>query len=732
MQSMPSAAINKPAAENSKESLAQSKVLIVDDIADNRLFLVVLLEELELEIFEAASGKEALELVENHQFSVILMDVNMPGLSGYDTASLIYKSDKIENVPIVMVTANDGKEDYLEAYEVGAVDYITKPVEPVVLISKVKQFVELNKQKRLAQEAHLELFKYHAQLNILLEAAGEGIIGVDENATITFANPKASELLCIDKERILGSCILDYVDINQFDLMSDFSIISAGDEGSQGQFNCIEYFIRQSKTEDNRDHWVNAEGKSFYPQISCEELSGQNGERVGAVIIFRDISDKKEMEQKLRFLASFDPLTKLANRSYFKDALDKAIARYQRNGVKLGLLFIDMDNFKYVNDNMGHDIGDLLLQIIAGKLTDNVREGDVVARMGGDEFAVIIYDVQKDSDIGSVALSILNTVAQPLNIKGNIIETSVSIGISVIDEKNCDSDELVKSADTAMYSAKRLGKNKFQYFKKEMQHKAEETTGIQVALQKAIIRDEFQLNFQPKIHHSGSKVPGCEALLRWLPQDRDSVSPGIFIPIAESSGQIIDIGNWVLNEVCQQIRLWQKEDKLKDLVVSANVSALQLVTDNFEKIVEEIIVKNSINPASLELELTETGVMREPEKAKKVLDYIHQMGVNVSIDDFGTGASSLDQLRRLPIDILKIDRSFVQGIGVSRKDEEIIHAMLAISDAMRIKVITEGVETKSQLDFMVSAGCELFQGYYYSKPLKLEVFEEFVNSYSHK
>ena len=708
------------------KSLSRSKILIVDDMEANRVSLIRVLEDLNVDIFQADSGQDALAAVLQHQFAIILMDVNMPVMDGYEAASLIHNSSQFHNIPIVMVTASgDSKGCRLHAYEAGAVDYITKPVEPLVLLSKVNLFVELDTQRRLAIEAQQETYKFSTQLEALLETAGEGIIGLDVGGYITFINCKGCELLKRKKDLILGAHILEYVNITKVMENQDAEELNANWGGAREDVDPIINFIKQSTREPFQDKWFDAGGDTFYSQFSCEMTYDENSICSGAVITFQDVSKKRALDEQMRLLARFDPLTTLANRAYFQDSLDKAFARCRRSGAIVGLLYLDVDHFKYVNDKLGHGGGDVLLQAISARISQITREGDLAARMGGDEFAVILHDLKYLEEAGMVADSLLRAISEPVDVQGTLIDPSVSIGIAIGEGPDMDIVEIVKSADTAMYAAKKQGRNKYRYFVKEMQAQAEENSRLQVALQKAVEKNEFHLLYQPKISYSQRRIVGCEALIRWQPEGEKPISPAEFIPVAEDGGQIIDIGEWVLRTACQQIAEWSKVDGLSSLMVSVNVSVSQLVSGDFAAMLGEILAENQINPELLELELTETGVMHDAVMTKNVLDKAHELGVTISIDDFGTGYSSFDQLRRLPIDVIKIDRSFVSDIGIDSQDEEIISAMLAVAKAFGLKVIAEGVETESQLEYLVRAGCDDFQGYFFSRPLSAESFYEY-------
>ena len=704
------------------ENLRKSNVLIVDDVASQRNILQHILSPLDITIIQAFSGKNALDKVLNHEFAVILMDIEMPGMKGYEVVNLIHSNQRFKHIPIIMVTSNDNNSEALnKSYEAGAVDFVTKPVNKTILTNKVAQFIAMEEHRRIAEDST-------ARLNILLNTVSEGILGIDLDGKITFANPKALELLGIDSENFSNKIqdflelhnqnptgSLDYRDYNRelIDLLSSnfYNATRIGKTSLKGSGN-----------------WQSMTGNTFHADYSFDATRQLNGEIDGAVLTFKDTTQEKETEAKLLHLANFDYLTNISNRAYFYDTLKKSIIRVKRSKTTLAVMCLDIDHFKFINDQYGHDIGDLLLQNISQKLTGILRENDLISRMGGDEFAIILQDIPTKINVAKVAQKILNSVSEPLELNSIKIEVSTSIGIAFYYPDSMNMHDLLKAADTALYEAKSEGRNNFQFFAKQMQDKAEKIQRVQMLLSKAILNNELTVLYQPKISLSQEKMVGCEALIRWFPEEGNQISPDVFIPIAEQNGQIIELGDWVLNKVCQQISYWQTLPYFKGMVTALNVSVRQLGTSEFRVKLVKAINTYGIKPEYVEIEVTETATFDDQNVFISELEKIHALGVKISIDDFGTGHSSLDYLRKMPVDIIKIDSSFIKDIGKDEQDEEIIRTILAISKTMSIQVIAEGVETVEQLIFLEKNQVDNIQGYYFSKPIQAQAISDALNS----
>jgi diguanylate cyclase (GGDEF)-like protein len=432
--------------------------------------------------------------------------------------------------------------------------------------------------------------------------------------------------------------------------------------------------------------------------------------------MFSDITERKNSEERIHYLAHHDTLTALPNRFSLETRLEQACLEARRRNGKLAVLFIDLDRFKVINDTLGHQIGDRLLIEVAKRLTTAVRESDTVARLGGDEFVIVLPDVNTPNDAAGVAAKIIEALAKPVIVGEQQLHTSPSIGISIYPIDGADADTIMRNADTAMYHAKALGRNNFQFYSAEMNRAASERLDIESRLRHALSRKEFELHYQPQLSADGTKVVGVEALLRWNPADGRGVPPTRFIPIAEETGMILEIGEWVLRTACQQLKTWL-DAGVPPLRLAVNVSARQLRKQNFPDIVASALSESGLPAHLLELEITESAVMEEPEEARLILERLKKMGATLAIDDFGTGYSSLAYLKLFPIDSLKIDRSFVTDIGRHADDAAIAISTIALAHSLGINVIAEGVETDVQFDLLRANACNEFQGYLFSHPL---------------
>ena len=442
-----------------------------------------------------------------------------------------------------------------------------------------------------------------------------------------------------------------------------------------------------------------------------------------------EIEVRKEAEEQLVQLARYDNVTGLANRTLLRESLLRALAKTRRNHKTFALMFLDLDHFKDINDTMGHDVGDLLLKSVADRLRGRVRENDLVARMGGDEFAILIDDSNSD-DAAHVSQGILDALAPFHSLDNNEVFVSSSIGIAMCPEAGEDPETICKSADTAMYLAKKMGRNNYQFFSQELHEETMERIHLENDLRRALDQNEFVLFYQPKVNMSGSII-GMEALIRWQHSKLGMISPGKFIPMAEKTGLISPISEWVLHTACVQIREWQKNHYLSnDATLAVNISLRQLKQDTFWDTFLKILSETELDPRYLELELAESSIMDNPQATIVLLEKIHQLGAYIAIDDFGTGYSSLSYLRRLPIDAIKIDMSFVQGIGKDHNDEEIIKVIIALAKSLGIQSVAEGVETQEQVTFLHEHRCDSLQGFYFCRPLPAEVATHFLQEIS--
>jgi diguanylate cyclase (GGDEF)-like protein len=599
------------------------KVLLVNDHAASLLALKSLLTrtnpENDYDVVTAQSGEEALRKVLNEQFAVILLDVNMPGLDGFQTAEIIHSHPRSASVPIIFVTAHYADEmKKLKGYQKGAVDYLFTPIIPQILQNKVSVFVDLAKKNLQLEHQTREL----AELNRDL----------------------------------------------QVQQMQDLKHINATLEA--------------------------------------------------------EIVERRQAEERAHGLATRDPLTGLLNRRSLVERLDHAIARAERNNEGMALLFLDMDRFKTINDTLGHDVGDELLMQVASRLKMAVRESDMVARLGGDEFVVLMEGLSVFSDAAEVAKKIIQGNAATYGIGVHCLKTSVSIGISLYPQDGNSVQELMKNADLAMYHAKQQERGSVQFFHEELNVRLLERIQLEHELQQALEKNEFELYYQPKVEIVSGRVAGVEALLRWNHPRLGLISAGQFISEAADSGQLVPIGEWVISAACAQAKRWLDSGSgICKMPIAINIAIPQIHAE-LPGAILKAMRKHGIPPSSLQLEITESLLIRDLEKATSVLREISESGITIAIDDFGTGYSSLSVLKALPIDILKIDQSFVRDLGKTVGDTAIVAAIVNMARALALRVVAEGVETKEQLAILKSLGCDEYQGFFFNHPLPADVLIE--------
>lgn len=463
--------------------------------------------------------------------------------------------------------------------------------------------------------------------------------------------------------------------------------------------------------------WNRRKNGEVYPTwLTISAVRDAEGKITNYVGISQDITSRKETEERLNYMANHDALTNLPNRTLFNDRLNNALARGERYGANLAILFLDLDRFKIINDTLGHDIGDLLLQNLARRLSESLRGADTVARWGGDEFIVLLGEIRTGQDGAAAARRILNLFSEPFLLGGQEIFVTASIGISIYPKDGKDAQTLLSNADTAMYRAKQQGKNNYQFYTAEMNASALERLRLESDLRRALERGEFSLYYQPKINISSGQIVGVEALIRWNHPSRGMIPPQDFIPLAEETGLIVPLGEWVLQTACKQNHEWHAAG-ISSIRVAVNVSTQQFRKENLTETIDRILQQTNLQNCLLELEITESVMMEDMERAITVMSELSDRGIHFSVDDFGTGYSSLVYLKRFPINILKIDRSLVRHIPSNPDDTAIASAIISLGKSLNLKVVAEGVETQEQLMFFRKQGCDEAQGYLFSHPL---------------
>ena len=466
------------------------------------------------------------------------------------------------------------------------------------------------------------------------------------------------------------------------------------------------------------------EGKELPVEIFLQYITLEN-EVPRFVAIVRDLSERLEVQEKLRHLAHHDSLTNLPNRLLFMDRLEHALVR-RRETSQLAILFLDLDRFKIINDTLGHGCGDKILQMLSNRLSACVRKGDTLARLSGDEFAIVLEEAESTEDVVAVARHILEQLVAPFIVDERELFITTSIGISISPTDGDDSQTLLKHADIAMYRAKDLGRNTYQFYSSDMSSKAFERLNLETSLRYALEREQFKLAYQPQVDIESGKITGFEALLRWQHPDLGIVGPLDFIPILEETGLIVPVGEWVLNTACAQTKLWQEKFN-PDLRIAINLSARQFNNSELVSKVIDALLMADLPADTLELEITESVLMQKQEWMSNAFELFKDMGVHIALDDFGTGYSSLSYLKRFPIDTIKIDRSFIRDVTEDADDAAIVSAIIAIAKSLQLDVVAEGVETNEQLEFVKEKGCSSMQGYLFSKPLMAEDMDELLS-----
>lgn len=715
-------------------------ILTIDDEKDIRDSFRLFLEDCSFEVLEAGNGREGLEIFFRERPDLVLCDLRIPEVDGLKVIENIRQ--KSPDTPLIVVSGSGIIADAIEAIHKGAWDYLLKPVLNMsVLLHVINQELErarLITENRIYQEhleaevahrtsalqkavkelnqSHLNLKKSEETYRLIFENLQDVYLEITLDGTISEISPSISTISDYTREELLGSHI-----------RSLFPFASERDEMLQ--------LLRQD--EKICDFEINLRNKNNHA-IPCSLNASyqKNAQHFEAKIYatLRDITERKRAEERIEHLAYYDALTELPNRRLLLNRLEQNISRARRYNHYGAMLFLDLDRFKTINDSLGHSIGDLLLMEVASRLSEDLRSEDTVSRIGGDEFVVLLSDLGKDPEAAILAAQhkaevIRERLAQRYDIKKNILQVTASIGVAMFpatDGTIETGNDILRYADSAMYRAKVGGRDTVRFFQPNMQAAADTRLGLEKELRHALERHELELFFQPQVDAKGN-IFGAEALARWHHPSKGFIPPTTFVQVAEATGLILPIGEWVLRTACQCLKKWAD----RGLVIhhlAVNVSPRQFRQPDFIGQVQKIIDETGIELANLGLELTEGMVIDNIHDTIEKMDGLKKLGVEFSIDDFGTGYSSLAYLKKMPLDILKIDRSFVQDIETDANAAAIVSAIIAMARHLDLKVIAEGVESHSELDFLENNGCLLYQGFLFSQPLPESEFIELLKT----
>ncbi len=596
----------------------------------------------------------------------------------------------------------------------GVIRDITERKQAEAQLKRAHDELEMRVEERTYELTQEIQERQHAEKKLLLageviESLAEGVAIIDPDFRISSINPAFTAISGYKPDDVVGHYPIDHTALSRDGAMFEDMWRGLEDKGRwEG-----EYWNRHK------------DGKEYAERLSVTAITDFTGEVQQFAAIISDITKRKQDEERILYQANYDSLTGLPNRSLFLDRLNQSITAMERAERNLGLLFVDLDGFKLVNDTLGHDIGDLLLKETARRLGACVRNGDTVARLGGDEFTVIMPSLDEPHNAPVAAQRILDSLSEPFLLVGHEAFVSASIGITIFPDDAADAQDLLKNADAAMYRAKEQGKANYQFFTADMNEEVKERMKVKNGLSKALENDEFILLYQPKMNLKTNQVTGVEALIRWQSPDLGLVSPVRFIPVLEETGLVVDVGEWAIRTACRQHQDWISQG-LPPIPVAVNLSARQLREPTFVAIVKRALRDTGLPVHMLEIEITESMLMSDAPNIVVALEELHDLGVRVSMDDFGTGYSSLSYLKRFPIDTIKIDQSFVADIDASTDDAVIIRTIINMGRTLNRKVIAEGVETHQQLEILKSYNCDEIQGYLFSRPLRADVFTTFM------
>lgn len=703
-------------------------VLVVDDDPTIRLLARETLEQAGFTVVEAENGEEALASFAARPPDLMLLDVMMPGIDGYDVCRQIRSQKDGQNTAILMMTGLDDLGSVQRAYDAGATDFITKPINWLLLGHRASYLFRANK-------AFQDLRNSEAQLRTAQSIAKLGSWTWDVMNNTIEGSMEVSSILGLAPTRFDST----YANFLSFIHPIDKEQVKLTFEGAIA-----------AKQSFHIDHKVIlANGRECFVSTEGQPVIDRQGRLILMTGTIQDITERKQAEAQIHALALYDSLTGLPNRILFRDRLEQALQQAIRFNTVLAVMFIDLDYFKDVNDSLGHNAGDALLSEVAQRLQAATRAIDTVARLGGDEFTIFLQNITSLDSVCTVAQKIMLSISQPFVIESRTIFVTASIGIAVYPDDGDTIDDLLKQADTAMYHAKEQGKNNYQLFSPTMQAQANTRLTLQNEMRIALQNQQFTLHYQPKYNLLSGEMTGMEALVRWQHPERGLISPNTFIPVAEATGLIIPLGEWVLLEACRQNMKWQ-EMGYRPIMIAVNVSDVQLNQPGFVAALQRALETTGMDPCLLQIELTESALMKNRQTSKErrnlywedvasslldgerpnapplftTLDEIQKLGVSIALDDFGVGYSSLSYIRYLPLNVLKINPSFIWDISAWHGNE-IISAIIKMSKSLNLSVIAEGVETEYQRSYLLQHGCQEIQGYLTGKPANAADVEKY-------
>ena len=647
-----------------------------------------------------------IERLRTESFQCVLVDLTQPGSAVHEALAALAAS--VPQVPVIVIGPADSEDVFKLALGWGAQDYLLENhLDRYALERAINGAVG----RKALEDA---LYSEKERVRVTLNSIGDAVLSTDLAGNVTYMNPAAEKMTGWTRDMAIGRPATD--------------VLYLSDAITHARVRIpLEIAIETNQTVglSPNSMLLRRDGGEVAIEDSAAPIHDRYGHVAGAVTVFHDVSQSRAMTAKMSHLAQHDYLTDLPNRLLLADRISRAIAAASRHSRKLAILFVDLDHLKHINDSLGHSVGDLLLKGVATRLREAVRSSDTVSRQGGDEFVVLLPEIDVPEDAALIAEAMRAAVVLPYTIAGQELHISASIGISVYPNDGADAETLMKNADIAMYEAKGAGRNNYQFFSHDLTARAVERQTVEVSLRRALERGEFVLYYQPKVNLASGGITGAEALLRWQHPERGLLLPEDFLAVAEESGLMIPIGRWVMEVACRQAQQWIEEGLQFDQI-AVNISTAEFLSKGFVERVGEVIHSTGLTCRCLELELTETALMANVESTLTVLKTLRQMGVRLAVDDFGTGYSSLSYLNQFPIDTLKIDQSFVRDFTRGPNNAALVSTIIAMGKNLNQRIIAEGVETDEQLRFLRAHDCPEGQGFLFGKPLVAAAFRRLL------
>lgn len=721
---LPVANTEQRATRRSEEPLNSSaRLLIVDDKAELLSSLHELITLHGYQADAALGGQQALEFLARGDYDVMLLDLIMPGISGHDI--LEFASEQRLRTKIIVVSGDASFTGIKHALHCGAFDFVKKPYEAAELVATMETALRQCDLENRNEDMEVQLKDSERLHRFIVNHSPDLVYMLDRNGCFTFLNDRIHSMLGYDKDELIGKHYSEIVDDDHLELARN--IFNERRTGERAAHN-VEVRLK-SKLARRGARFFHAQ--SVWMELTAMGVYHDPKERTrdnfsGTYGTARDITERKEAERVINFQAYHDLLTHLPNRVLLKDRLAMAITHARRNKRKLGVMFLDLDRFKIVNDTLGHTMGDRLLKAVAKRLQSCLRRGDTLARFGGDEFTLLLPEVRTQDDVVVIATKILDRLNAPFIIDGHELFVGASIGIALYPEAGESEETLIQNADIAMYHIKGRGKNGYQFYSDEMNHQFSTRLSVERELRNALIEGQLLVHYQPQVDLCTGEILGVEALVRWAHPERGLVHPDDFLPVAQETGLIVQLDQFVQQRAFEEVASWHKEG-LGQLLLSVNLSTTQLEQEAFVRNFLKSISVAGLDPAAIKVEITENVLMRDVEIVVPKLKALRDKGIQVAIDDFGTGYSSLSYLQQFPINTLKIDRTFVHDIRADQGDASIINAIVAMARGLNMTLIAEGVENRTQLNYLKEQGCRQVQGYYFSEPVTAKALKQMLN-----